>query len=233
MKLDKIILHSVFEYKKDIRRYTYDIESELKNLFSNSVINNLFVPPLPDDIEPEVPRASFSIEQEQFTIQVDLSQLRLSIIYIAKPGYEDDIDTYFDFFVDLARKIKEALYKIIKDFNILYEGFMVGRKNSSSNLKEMELFKSIDANVEEKREKNCHIYNEKYFFTIEKVFFKAYNQTSSFLPLNINDGSSFAFYTEMIMVEFNNRNMFNLAPDVKNNFLIVDNEIKKLLCESM
>lgn len=232
MQLDKIILNTVFDYKKDIRRYTYDIESELKKLFGEQSVKNAFVPPFPDEIEPEMPRASFIIEQEKYNIQMDLSQLRLSISYAPTHGYADEIEKYFDIFVDITNKIKEFLSTQIRDFNIFYEGFILSRKNESSSLSEMELFKSIDANVEEKREKNCDIKENKYFITVERVFFKAYNQTSAFNPLNINNGTSFAFYVEMIIVEFNNRNAYNIQPDIKNNVLNIDDKIKKLLCES-
>ena len=68
MQIRELRLNILFEYIKEIRRYTYDIQDFLQK---NNLCDNVnIVPPIPDDIEPQIERLSTTKINEDKIINV-------------------------------------------------------------------------------------------------------------------------------------------------------------------
>lgn len=228
MRLKRFQLNSVFEYINDIRRYTYDLESYIKSNISNN-LKILPTPPVPDEIEPELPRFICRIENKDNNIIIELSQVRLSIIC----EYKVQLDTIeLNNFIKITDNIKSLLFEKIQTLNIAYEGLVFIAENIYANPTDITLL-SVDSEIDEKREKETKIFNSDYFITTEKICFKAYNQDSSIRSLSKNVEDLFVGYVVTYAREINNREYFNRNKEVIHNQIDIRKIEEKLFEESL
>lgn len=230
MKLKVIQINTIFDYIKDIRRYSYDIEESLKSNIGNN-LRILPTPPVPDEIEAELSRFSCEIDIEEVLIRIELSQVRLTVISNYKNPKNKIIEDEIDSFINIVDKVKELIIEKIVNFNILYEGVVVITENISSNISDIEILK-ITADLDEKRKRETKTFENTYFVITEKIFLRAYQQTNNIGLLNKNTTENFAGYIETLVKEVNNRLAYNIQVDTKNNKIEIE-RIKPFLIEGV
>lgn len=220
MKIKSLQLNTIFDYVKDIRRYSYNIEEAL-NSYSRSKVNVQQSPPLPDEVEPEIPRFVCNMKLNELLITVNISQVRITIIVDFSNKIEENDSVKISTFNDISSNIKAILSKEVKNFTILYEGMIATSEHIVKDLAKTVLFEHNDK-LFEQREKISIETSRDYMMTTEKIFVKGYNAESAISALNRNNDKNFAGYIELIIKEINNRKVFNYGKNKKNNILIID-----------
>jgi hypothetical protein len=229
MKLKILQLNSIFNYTKDIRRYTYDIEESLK-LYITEPIQILPTPPVPDEIEPELPRFSCRINYADYNIIIEISQIRLVVIMEYNDCDISRIESELELFQDKISNIKMTISNKVNSFNTLYEGIIVISENIHKDISNIHIL-DVTKDFDEKREKETKLFNDNYFVTTEKIFLQAYQPSNTIPSLNKNKSSMFAGYVETYIREINNRASYNNQDDSSNNILDINNIKEKLLEE--
>jgi hypothetical protein len=230
MKLKALQLNTIFDYIKDTRRYVYDIEESIKEYFKSTVIV-LASHPIPDEIEPEIPRFTCMIEEKDYTIQVAISQVRLTTVIEYKNKDISQVKIEIENLKAKTKAIKDIIAEKIKNFNILFEGIILVSENISSNISEMKYFEDIDV-FDEKRTKDTMKYGSDYFLTKEKIFLRAFQANNSNITiLNKNIDENFAGYYETYILEINNREKYNRESGTINNSINIDAIQEKLIEE--
>lgn len=229
MKLKILQLNSIFNYTKDIRRYTYDIEESLK-LYITEPIQILPTSPVPDEVEPELPRFSCRINYDDYNIIIEISQIRLVIIMEYNDCDISRIESELELFQDKISNIKMTISNKVNNFNTLYEGIIIVSENIHKDISNIHIL-DVTNDFDEKREKETKLFNDNYFVTTEKIFLQAYQSGNTIPSLNKNKASKFAGYVETYIREINNRASYNNQDDNNSNILDIKNIKEKLLEE--
>lgn len=236
MQIRELRLNILFEYIKEIRRYTYDIQDFLQK---NNLCDNVnIVPPIPDDIEPQIERLSTTKINEDKTINILVSQVSISILFVYNTSL--DIKDHFEkeakYMSNISKGIKELLSFKKNDFKINFEGLIIAssetvNKENDSLISKMRL----KENIEENREKVIKELDLKHFESIEKSTVKFYNDLVP--DINVmsvkNKRDDFIGWNYILVVEINNRLEYHNSKNENTNSIELDfdfaiEEIKKI-----
>jgi len=229
MKLKKLNLNSVINYSKDIKRYSYDIEDALREFFAleSHTLNVLPFAPVPDNVEPEMPRLVYRVETENSIISIQISQLRILFFIDYNTAITINLNATIRNFINMSNSIKELVLNNTRNINILYEAVTLVAENVENNVDNVTIF-DTENNLDEKREKIV-ITEGDYFISTEKIFMKAYGLTNVYPPLNKNRQENFIGYIETYVREINNRELYNNSDNnISANILNIDDIETKL-----
>lgn len=208
MQIRELRLNILFEYIKEIRRYTYDIQDFLQK---NNLCDNVnIVPPIPDDIEPQIERLSTTKINEDKIINVFVSQASISILFVYSTSL--DVESCFEKEAEYMSTISKGIKNLLKDnktdFKINFEGLIIAtsetiNKENSSLISKLYL----KENIEEDRTKIVKELDSKHFESIEKSAVKFYSD--SVPDINVmsikNKKDDFIGWNYILVVEINNR----------------------------
>jgi hypothetical protein len=172
MEYIKEVSFTAFFYRKpDVKRYTYDIEDNLKELglFGRSEQT----PPLQDDVEPFAPRLIISNSGKEMDTRVTLSQVSLNFSVLFKKdtninSLEDINSTYL--------QIRDIIISLINDIDILFENIVYIHHNLVKELKSLSSKNlKITEDIEDIRQRETSEYDSKYFVTNDVSVVKLYS----------------------------------------------------------
>ena len=216
MNIKELRLNIQFEYIKEIRKYIYDIEEFLTQNNLCDTLNQ--VPPIPDEIEPQIERLSSLKEEKDKTIQIFVSQASISILFIYKitGGVKDYVKKDIEYITKISNNIKNLLSKKYKSFQINFEGLILA--SSKHILKEDKTSKdkfNIDFSLVEKRERVLNEIDDKHIEMVEKSFLKFYNNTKANInPMAIkNNTNNLLGWDYILVIEVNNKLEYNNSQD--------------------
>jgi len=216
MQIKELRLNVQFEYIKEIRKYIYDIEEFLRE---NNLCDKLNqVPPVPDNVEPQIERLSSVKELENKTVKIFISQASITILFIYKAslGFEETVKKDIEYVAKISQDIKDLLSEKYSSFKINYEGLILA--SSKRILKDdkvsIEKF-NINRSIVEERTKVVKDIDKKHTEMIEKSFLEYYNDVKP----NINpmakktNLNTFVGWDYILVIEIDNRIEYNNSED--------------------
>lgn len=232
MYLNEISFNIVFDYTKDIRRYSYDIEEFLKS-------NNLFssvapVPPVPDEVEPMLPRLNVTkqLKGKRYNISISQVSIAIQVQFQQQQCSFSELDNQKEEIESNIRIIKDYLKTLIKDFNILYEGIIVISSGLFKNKEEIKLAEINEVDDEIRNKLSNEIDDERLFIQ-EYSILKTYQlKGESKVPLLIkNAKENFMGWNVVLFKEINNRLKYNNSKEHTNNELNIQDSLEFLKSE--
>ncbi|WP_066222623.1 hypothetical protein [Aliarcobacter cryaerophilus] len=226
MGLKRIEQNTVFKLTQNIRKYTYEIEQYLKIKFKENNSQILPVPPIPDELEPDIARFAiqFNINNTNL-VGFEISQLRVSFYFQA---LNDSFLTKSDIerFIEDVTDLKSNLKTIVDNFFVLYEGIVVTNEKITKNIEDITLCDFTEED-DEVRNRNARALDNKHFINTDKVVFKVFNSTSHIQSLAKN--LDLIGFNETYIKEINNKKFYNSEKEIIENELIINNIKDKLL----
>jgi len=226
MQIKEIRFNIQFEYIKDIRRYIYDIEEFLKIKNLCDIIKS--VPPLPDDIEPQVARLHTVKETDDKVIETFVSQASVSILFRYKIAmrFDDLKKDDIEFLKNISKDIKDFISSKHTAFKVNYESLIIAsvRRIPKDKQEIIQNYK-LNLSVVENRQKTLLEIDDKHLQMVEKSFLKVYDN----LKPNINhkairyNENNFIGWDYILVLEVNNRLIYdNSCEDSKTSLLDCD-----------
>ncbi|MCK9162670.1 MAG: hypothetical protein RBQ81_01380 [Arcobacteraceae bacterium] len=217
MQIRELKLNVQFEYIREIRKYIYDIETMLReNGFCDSLNP---VPPLPDDVEPQVERLSTIKNEENKDIHIFVSQASLAILLVYKTpiDFKDIFNEDVKYISTISKKLKSFIKTKISKFKINFEGLVVATsktilKNDESLIKKLD----IALDIEEDRRRVTKKIDDKHFSIVEKSILRIYNSEPNINPMAVKyDFNSFIAWDYIVVIEVHNKQEYNISNDNK------------------
>lgn len=230
MNLKELKYVVFFDYIKDIRRYSYEIEDFSKENFGFEFLEP--IPPIPDEIEPFFDRFVISNRKEASKdVVFKLSQLSFSISFFYKNEIEKNIENELNELKNIVTQVKSFLKDKIKTFKISHE--IVGSlKNSlNKNIEDINIF-NISNDKDELLTREVIEKDNKYFIMEEKSAIKVFNtpNTNPNKPMFLkNSQEYFLGWQVSFYKEISNRLEYNKSKEEKE-FELDFEDIKELLC---
>ncbi|MFX4231480.1 hypothetical protein ACOL3I_08330 [Aliarcobacter butzleri] len=231
MQLRELKYIVFFEYIKDIRRYSYDIEDFLKNENLCDNINPLIH--LADEIEPLADRISIIKDFEDKTYIFNISQVSLSIVVRYKNDSfgEDKVKDELILLKEYADKLVNFLINQIPAFKILFEGISIASSKVETDIENIQVENFNDL-IDENRIRISKEIDEKYIFMKENVVLKTYklgnqNLISPFLLKNKKE--NFLGWEVILFTELNNRLFYNYNEEITSHNRLENSDILKFL----
>lgn len=209
MQLREVKFNVFFDYIRDIRRYSYDIENLLKTLDLYGLLD--FVPPIPDEIEPLVDRLSIQKKLDNKSFIFKLSQLSFSIIIVFDENQKFVLQEELDYTNNIQKKIKQFLKENIPEFKITYESLSVAKEEVYTSSKDIKIL-DIDNKADETTFRISKEFENKYFIIEQKSALKTFS-SDLLLPQFIfpkNKEENFIGWHVFLFNEINNRLAYNL-----------------------
>lgn len=216
MQIKELRLNVQFEYIKEIRKYIYDIEEFLTQ---NNLCDKLNqVPPVPDDIEPQIERLSSVKELEDKTVKIFISQASITILFIYKVScvFENTVKKDIEFITKTSKDIQNILVTKYPSFKINYEGLILASlqkilKDDKISIKKF----NINTTLVEYRTKAVKEIDKKHTKMTEKSFVEFYAAVKPNMnPMAIKTKSSNLLGWDYILViEISNRLEYNNTKD--------------------
>jgi hypothetical protein len=229
MNLNEIRFNSVFEYIKDIRRYSYDIEEFLKKENLCDTVNQ--TPPFPDEFEPTLERLSFVKNYEDKVCTIGISQASISILFrfINENIPLDRMDNEINELKIIIDKIVSFMKQKISNYKIDFEGVVVASSKIEKLSTDITVLK-VDDKTDELRERVARELDDKYILIEENSVLKSYKLISQvFNPLAIkNKKENFIGWSVILFKELNNRLIYNYNELDNDNRLNISEVIKTL-----
>ncbi len=211
MQIKELRFNTQFEYIKDIRRYVYDIEEFLREKNLCDSINP--VPPVPDEVEPQLERLHTVKQDENKVINILISQASLSVLFVyTKPiTFEECNSADMENLKTISKEIKIFLKEKNPTFKVNYEGLILAASKTIS--KENDSFQknaNISLDIEEDRKRVVKKVDEEHFQVIEKSIIKAYDQKRNINPMASKyTDDNFIGWSYVLLLEYNNRMQYN------------------------
>jgi len=236
MNLNEIRYNIVFEYTKDIRRYAYDMEEFLKSIdLCGEVVPS---PPVPDEIEPTIPRLNIIKQLNGRIYSIVISQISISIA-IQYQGINinlNDIDNEIKLLKENCNKIKNYCISKINNFRINFEGLIIVSSKIFINPQDIKILKVLKTN-DEVRDRIGTEVNSNTILIEEKSALKTYKLISRTInPILIkNKDENLLGWNVVLFKEINNRleynnevsNSKNNELDFEASFLILKEKFNK------
>lgn len=229
MNLNEIRFNSVFEYIKDIRRYSYDIEEFLKKENLCDTVNQ--TPPFPDEFEPTLERLSFVKNFEDKVCTIGISQASISIFFrfINENIPLDRMDNEINELKIIIDRIVSFMKQKISNYKINFEGVVVASSRIEKLCADITILK-VDDKTDELRERVARELDDKYILIEENTVLKSYKLINQvFNPLAIkNKKENFVGWSVILFKELNNRLIYNYNELDNDNRLNITEVIKTL-----
>lgn len=229
MNLNEIRFNSVFEYIKDIRRYSYDIEEFLKKEGLCDTVNQ--TPPFPDEFEPTLERLSVVKNFEDKVCTIGISQTSISIFFrfINENIPLNRMDSEINELKIIIDKIVLFMKQKISNYKINFEGVVIASSKIEKLSANITILK-VDDKTDELRERIARELDDKYILIEENSVLKSYKLISQvFNPLAVkNRKENFVGWSVILFKELNNRLTYNYNELVDDNRLNITEVIEIL-----
>lgn len=231
MQLRELKYNVFFEYIKDIRRYSYEVEDFLRSEKLCDTISPII--PFPDEIEPLAERVGLVKELEDKTFIFNISQISLSVVvrYKNDSFIEDKVKNEIIMLKENTDKLVNFFIGRVSIFKILFEGISVVSSKVETDISKI-MIENFDNLIDENRIRISKEIDEKYIFMKENIVVKTYkidneNLVSPFLLKNKRE--NFLGWDIISFKEFNNRLFYNYNDEINNNNRLEDSDILKFL----
>lgn len=229
MNLNEIRFNTVFEYIKDIRRYSYEIEDFLK---SQNLCDNVNPSvPLPDEIEPLAERLTIVKNFDDKVYIIGFSQVTISVVFRYKNDnvHLDNISKETAELEKVVEKIVDFLSKKIPNFKVIFEGLILGISTVSMKKEDIKIL-DVDDSTDEKRTKLAQEIDNEFIMIEETTVLKSYRLTTQTIsPFAIkNKKENFIGWNVILFKELNNRLYYNYNDDSGCNRLNIATSSKML-----
>lgn len=210
MNLREVRYQINFNYIKAIRRYLYDIENKIIEIFPEFRVQP--TTQLPDEAEPSIERLVLLADYQEFTYILSITQVGF-LISIRFNQTEDKNKESFNLaakkILNFGSEIKKIFFQLIENFELSHEIFtsvfsdIYKNPDEFSNIIE---FKPTDDELIISRTKEIE---EVFFITEEKTARKVFDLSSENTYYQKNNEKNFLGYQLIDLFQISNRLKYN------------------------